>query len=239
MQESRIVPMPDVAPWTGPLPRVPGGWHDVLSPHMETAWFRTLWAFVERERSVAQVFPPTEDVFSAFAHAPYDRVKLVIVGQDPYHDDAQAHGMCFSVKPGIAPPPSLKNMYRELQSDVGVAAARHGDLRGWAEQGALLLNAVLTVRAHEPNSHKGRGWERFTDRVIDALNACPRRIVFALWGGYAQKKGKRIDRGRHVVVTGAHPSPLSARQFFGSRPFSAIDDALVRAGYEPMRWALE
>ena len=239
VKESRIIAMPDVTPWRGALPTVPGGWHAVLAPHMETEWFRTLWGFVERERERGQVFPAADEVFAAFAHAPYDQVKLVIVGQDPYHDDAQAHGLCFSVKHGIQPPPSLRNMYCELQRDVGVPAAAHGNLQGWAEQGVLLLNAVLTVRAHQPNSHKDRGWERFTDRVIDVLNTSPHRIVFALWGTYAQKKGRRIDRSRHVVVAGAHPSPLSAKHFFGSRPFSAIDDALVRAGHEPMRWSLD
>lgn len=237
-KDSTVVAMPDVKPWTGALPRLPGGWHDVLGGELDSPWFRTLWSFVDGERRANQVFPPEDEVFAAFDYAPYARTKLVLLGQDPYHDDGQAHGLCFSVKRGIDPPPSLKNMYKELHTDRGVAPPAHGNLEAWARQGVLLLNAVLTVRAHTPNSHKDRGWEKFTDKVIDALNASPRPIVFALWGAYAQKKGKRIDTGKHVVVTAAHPSPLSAKQFLGSKPFSAIDDALVRAGHEPMRWEL-
>jgi uracil-DNA glycosylase len=235
---STIVAMPDVAPWTGALPRLPGGWQDVLGADLDTDWFRMLWGFVSAERRAGQVFPPEDEVFAAFEYAPYNRVKLVLLGQDPYHDDGQAHGLCFSVKQGVEPPPSLKNMYKELATDRGLAPPSHGNLEAWARQGALLLNAVLTVRAHTPNSHKDRGWERFTDRVIEVLNASPRKVVFALWGAYAQKKGKRVDTSKHVVVTAAHPSPLSAKQFLGSKPFSAIDDALVRAGHEPMRWEL-
>jgi uracil-DNA glycosylase len=227
-----------VEPWTGALPEIPGGWHAPLAHHLESDWFRALWGFVAAERAAGPVFPPEAEVFAAFAHAPYARVKLVILGQDPYHDVGQAHGLCFSVKPGVAPPPSLKNMYKELAADLGIAPPLHGNLEAWADQGALLLNAVLTVRAHTPNSHKDRGWERFTDHVIDAINASGRRVVFALWGNYAQKKGKRIDPARHVVVTAAHPSPLSAKLWFGSRPFSTIDQALIQAGHDPMRWQL-
>lgn len=238
VKDSTIVAMPEVTPWTGRLPQLPGGWHDHLASHVDSAWFRTLWGFVEAERAAGQVFPPEDEVFSAFEYAPFDQVKLVILGQDPYHDDGQAHGLCFSVKHGVPPPPSLKNMYKELATDLGVTAPAHGNLEAWARQGVLLLNAVLTVRAHTPNSHKDRGWERFTDRVIDALSASSQRIVFALWGAYAQKKGKRIDTSRHIVVAGAHPSPLSAKLFLGSKPFSAIDAALVEAGHSPMHWAL-
>ncbi|MEZ4404166.1 MAG: uracil-DNA glycosylase [Kofleriaceae bacterium] len=231
--------MTDAAPpWTGPLPQLPGGWHAVLGPRLESPWFRALWGFVAAERAAGPVFPPEAEVFAALAAAPYAEVKLVLLGQDPYHDDGQAHGLCFSVPPGVRVPPSLRNMYKELASDVGVVAPAHGDLRGWAAQGVLLLNAVLTVRAHAPNSHKGRGWETFTDLVIDALVARPQPVVFALWGAYAQKKGQRIDAARHPVVTAAHPSPLSARRFLGSRPFTAIDQALVAAGHAPMRWQL-
>lgn len=231
--------MPDDVPaWTGALPQVPGGWDTLLGPEMDSDWFRRLWAFIQAERARGEVFPPAEEVFSAFEHTPYPDVKLVLLGQDPYHDDGQAHGLCFSVKRGVAVPPSLRNMFKELQSDLGVAPPPHGNLEGWARQGALLLNAVLTVRAHQPNSHKDRGWERFTDLVIDRLNAHPRPVVFALWGAYAQRKGRRIDASRHLVLTAAHPSPLSAKRFLGSRPFSAIDAALARAGHAPMRWAL-
>ena len=237
-KDATIVAMPDVKPWSGPVPRLPGGWHDVLGADLDAPWFRTLWGFVRAERDAGQVFPPEADVFAAFEYAPYEDVKLVLLGQDPYHDDGQAHGLCFSVRDGIDPPPSLKNMYKELQSDLGVSPPSHGNLEAWARQGVLLLNAVLTVRAHTPNSHKDRGWERFTDRVIDVLGARQRPVVFALWGAYAQKKGKRIDANRHVVVTAAHPSPLSAKQFMGSKPFSAIDAALARLGHAPMQWQL-
>lgn len=238
-KESKIVEMPEVAPWSGGLPAIPGGWSDVLAPHLESPWFRTLWSFVTNERAAGQVFPPEDEVFNAFAFTPFDQVKLVILGQDPYHDDGQAHGLCFSVKHGVDAPPSLKNMYKELATDLpGFVPPGHGNLEGWARQGALLLNAVLTVRAHTPNSHKDRGWERLTDRVIEALNHSPQRIVFALWGAYAQKKGQRIDTSKHIVLPSAHPSPLSAKLFFGSKPFSAIDRALSEAGHAPMQWSL-
>jgi uracil-DNA glycosylase len=236
-KESTMVAM-DVEPWKGALPQLPGGWHDALAADMDSPWFRTLWAFVKAERSAGQVFPPEEDVFAAFEYAPLAETKLVILGQDPYHDDDQAHGLCFSVRRGVDVPPSLKNMYKELQTDLGVSPPSHGNLEAWARQGVLLLNAVLTVRAHTPNSHKDRGWERFTDKVIDALNKSSQRVVFALWGAYAQKKGKRIDTSKHLVVEAAHPSPLSAKQFLGSKPFSAIDAALISAGHAPMRWQL-
>ncbi len=220
------------------LPTLPGDWHDVLGPTLQTPWFRELWSFVAAERAAGQVFPPTDEVFSAFAHTPYSQVRLVLIGQDPYHDDGQAHGLCFSVKHGVPAPPSLKNMFKELQTDLGIAPPNHGNLEGWARQGVLLLNAVLTVRAHTPNSHKDRGWEKFTDEVIAALDRRPEPIVFALWGNYAQKKGKRINSSKHIVVSGAHPSPLSAKKFFGSKPFSAIDAALAQCGHAPIDWRL-
>jgi uracil-DNA glycosylase len=219
-------------------PRLPGDWHDVLGAHLESPWFQTLWSFVESERAAGAVFPPAEDVFAAFAHARYSDVKVVLVGQDPYHDDGQAHGLCFSVKHGVAAPPSLRNMLKELKTDLGIEPPSHGNLEAWARRGVLLLNAVLTVRAHDANSHKNRGWEQFTDLVIDALDKRSQPVVFALWGAYAQKKGKRISGSQHVVVKAAHPSPLSAKLFMGSKPFSAIDAALVQAGYAPMNWQL-
>ena len=220
------------------LPEIPGDWHEQLAPAVQSDWFRSLWSFVASERAAGQVFPPEDDVFAAFAQTPYSKVKVVLIGQDPYHDDNQAHGLCFSVKPGVPAPPSLKNMFKELHSDLGVTPPGGGNLEAWARQGVLLLNAVLTVRAHTPNSHKNRGWETFTDHVIDALDRRADPIVFALWGNYAQKKGKRIDAHRHGVVTAAHPSPLSAKLFLGSRPFSAIDAALVRLGHTPLDWRL-
>ncbi len=221
-----------------PLPQLPGGWHEVLGSHLETDDFRALWSFVRDERASGPVFPPEDEVFAAFHHAPFARVKLVLIGQDPYHDDGQAHGLCFSVKRGVPPPPSLKNMFKELETDVGIPRPDHGNLEAWARQGVLLLNSVLTVRAHAANSHKDRGWERFTDLVIDALDQRATPTVFALWGAYAQKKGKRITAPHHVVVKAAHPSPLSAKLFLGSRPFSAIDAALHEAGHPPMDWRL-
>lgn len=220
------------------LPKLPGDWHDVLAPAVQSPWFRELWSFVATERAASQVFPPADEVFSAFAHAPFSQVKLVLIGQDPYHDDGQAHGLCFSVKRGVAAPPSLKNMFKELQTDLGIAPPDHGNLEAWAKQGVLLLNAVLTVRAHTPNSHKDRGWEKFTDEVIAALDRRADPVVFALWGKYAEKKGKRIKNPKHVVVTGAHPSPLSAKLFLGSKPFSAIDAALAKCGHAPIDWRL-
>jgi uracil-DNA glycosylase len=238
-KESKIVGMPDVKPWTGALPDLPGGWSKPLATEMDTEWFRTLWAFVKGARETDHVFPPEDEVFSAFEYAPYNNVKLVILGQDPYHDDGQAHGLCFSVKQGVDAPPSLKNMYKELATDIeGWKPPAHGNLEAWAKQGVLLLNAVLTVKAHTPNSHKDRGWERFTDKVIEALNKSPNRIVFALWGAYAQKKGQRIDTTKHIVLPCAHPSPLSAKLFLGSKPFSAIDRALGEAGHSKMNWSL-
>jgi uracil-DNA glycosylase len=220
------------------LPVLPADWHPLLGADLESDWFRSLWGFVTAERAAGPVFPPEEAVFNALALAPYSAVKLVLLGQDPYHDDQQAHGLCFSVPRGVRPPPSLKNMFKELQSDLGVAPPDHGCLEAWARQGVLLLNAVLTVRAHEPNSHKDRGWEKFTDLVIDELNQRPTPVVFALWGAYAQKKGRRIDPSRHRVLKAAHPSPLSAKQFLGSRPFSAIDGALAEVGHPSIDWSL-
>jgi uracil-DNA glycosylase len=223
---------------TAELPHLPGGWHEVLAPAVESPWFRQLWDYVQAERERGPVFPPADEVFSALALAPWGQVKLVIVGQDPYHDEGQAHGLCFSVKPGVRPPPSLRNMFKELEADLGVPPPGHGNLEAWARQGVLLLNTVLTVRAHQAASHKGHGWEHFTDAVIAALDAGPHRLVFALWGKHAQQKGKRIDRRRHVVLEAAHPSPLSARLFLGSKPFSAIDAALAELGHERLRWRL-
>ena len=239
MKKAALVDPFDGKPWTGALPKLPGGWDAVLGAELDSDWFRTLWGFVQAERAAGPVFPRDEEIFAAFEHAPWGTVKVVLLGQDPYHDDGQAHGLCFSVKKGVAPPPSLRNMFKELESDVGIPAPSHGCLDAWAKQGALLLNAVLTVRAHTPNSHKDRGWERFTDLVIDKLSVeSPKPVVFALWGAYAQKKGKRVDTSRHVVLEAAHPSPLSAKKFLGSKPFSAIDAALKKTGHSPMSWKL-
>ena len=184
------------------------------------------------------MFPPEDDVFSALRLTPFDEVKVVLLGQDPYHDDGQAHGLCFSVRPGVKAPPSLVNIFKELHSDLGCVIPNNGCLTPWAKQGVLLLNAVLTVRAHQANSHKNQGWEQFTDAVIRAVNDRPQPVVFLLWGNYAQKKGILVDANRHRVIKGAHPSPLSASKFFGSKPFSAVNRALVELGNAPIDWQL-
>src|SRR5262245_51135915 len=212
------------------LKLLPESWRDVLAMEVEKPYFKNLQAFVDQERSEHQVFPPEEDVFNALKLTPFDDVKVLLLGQDPYHDDGQAHGLCFSVRPGIKPPSSLVNMFKELKSDVGCRIPNNGHLTPWAKQGVLLLNAVLTVRAHQPNSHKGRGWETFTDAAIRALNDRPEPVVFLLWGAYAQKKQQCIDTGRHRILTAAHPSPLSVKKFFGSRPFSQANQALEELG---------
>ena len=178
-------------------------------------------------------------MFAALHLTALSQVKVLILGQDPYHGPGQAHGLCFSVRPGTPPPPSLKNIFTELRDDLGIEAPAHGDLSAWARQGVLLLNATLTVRARQAASHQGKGWERFTDAVIRAVNDKPERVVFILWGNAARKKPALVDTDRHVVVESAHPSPLSAhRGFFGSRPFSRANEALVAAGREPVDWRL-
>jgi uracil-DNA glycosylase len=219
---------------------IPPSWQTVIGAEFEKPYFQALRAFVDEERRTETVFPPDKDVLNALRYTPYDQVRVFLLGQDPYHDDNQAHGLAFSVLPGIKPPPSLANMYKELADDVpGFVAPKHGTLTSWATQGVLLLNAVLTVRAHTPNSHKGKGWETFTDAVIRAVNDKPEHVVFILWGGYAQKKLPLIDTSRHTVVQSAHPSPLSARAgFFGSKPFSKVNDALQAHGQPPIDWTL-
>ncbi|HTI15533.1 MAG TPA: uracil-DNA glycosylase [Dictyobacter sp.] len=218
---------------------IPESWHEHLNGELAKPYFQTLSAFVDEERQNHTVFPPENDVFSALRLTPYERVNVLLLGQDPYHDNNQAHGLCFSVRPGIKPPPSLVNMYKELREDIGCQIPNNGYLVPWAEQGILMLNAVLTVRAHQANSHKNHGWEKFTDEVIRVVNAKPEQVVFVLWGGYAQKKKALIDPSRHVIVEAAHPSPLSARNgFFGSHPFSKINQALREAGKPEINWQL-
>ncbi len=218
---------------------LPESWQAVLADELEKPYFKKLAEFVDEERRTQQVFPPEDDVFNALKYTPYDQVNVLLLGQDPYHDDNQAHGLCFSVRPGIKPPPSLVNMYKELQSDVGFRVPNHGYLVDWAKQGMLMLNAVLTVRAHQPNSHKDKGWERFTDAIISKVNQKQDQVIFVLWGAYAQKKTALIDARRHVIIQSAHPSPLSARAgFFGSKPFSRINAALKAAGKPEITWQL-
>ncbi|MEZ0068467.1 uracil-DNA glycosylase [Streptacidiphilus sp. MAP12-20] len=217
---------------------LPESWRGALQSEIEQPYFSELAEFVAAERESGQVFPPRGEVFAALESTPLSGVKVLLLGQDPYHDDNQAHGMCFSVRRGVKVPPSLRNIYKELASDIGVTAPKHGNLQEWADQGVLLLNAVLTVRAHEAGSHAGRGWEKFTDAVIKAVNARPEPVVFVLWGGYAKKKLPLIDTSRHTVVQSGHPSPLSARYFLGTKPFSQIDKALADVGQAPINWQL-
>lgn len=221
-------------------PRLPPSWLDVLGPEFDAPYMRELRALLVEEKRRARVYPPGDEMFAAFEHTPFDRVRVVVLGQDPYHGPGQAHGLCFSVRKGVPVPPSLENIYKELHADLGVPRARHGDLTAWARQGVLLLNATLTVREHEANSHRGRGWERFTDRVVEALDQGRDGLVFVLWGASAAQKAARIDRTRHHVIASPHPSPLSAsRGFFGSRPFSRINAWLVGRGEPPVDWALD
>lgn len=218
---------------------IPASWHALLADELNQPYFQKLTQFVDAERQAYTVFPPEEDVFNALKITPYEQVQVLLLGQDPYHDNNQAHGLCFSVRPGIKPPPSLMNMYRELRTDVGFRIPNNGYLVPWAEQGILMLNAVLTVRAHTANSHKNHGWETFTDAIIRKVNQKESPVVFVLWGGYAQKKLALIDTSRHTVVQSAHPSPLSAHNgFFGSKPFSAINAALKQAGKPEINWQI-
>jgi uracil-DNA glycosylase len=219
--------------------RLPASWRPVLGDELQQPYFHKLTEFVEKERREHTVFPPETDVFNAFKLTPYESVKVLILGQDPYHDDGQAHGLAFSVRPGVTPPPSLRNILRELHTDVGCPKPAGGCLEPWARQGVLLLNAVLTVRAHRPNSHRGKGWEKFTDAAIAAVSAKDEPVVFILWGGPARKKLPLIDTSRHTVLTAPHPSPLSAKTgFFDSRPFSTANAALAAVGREPIDWCL-
>jgi uracil-DNA glycosylase len=218
---------------------ISSSWQTVLADEFEKPYFHNLQDFLIAERQTQTIFPAATDVFSAFNLTPYENVRVLLLGQDPYHDDNQAHGLCFSVKPGIKPPPSLVNIYKELKEDIGCDIAKHGYLVNWAAQGILMLNAVLTVRAHTPNSHKDRGWETFTDAVISKVNQKTDPVIFVLWGAYAQKKLKLIDTTRHLVIQSAHPSPLSARNgFFGSKPFSAINTALNSCARSEIDWQL-
>jgi uracil-DNA glycosylase len=221
------------------LDRIPRSWRPALAAEVKQPYFAELRRFLEEERRTHTVFPPEDEVFSQLELTPYDRVKVLILGQDPYHGPGQAHGLAFSVRPGVRPPPSLANIFKELHDDQGCPIPGHGFLAHWAEQGVLLLNAVLTVRQREANSHKNRGWERFTDAIIRAVNERENRVVFVLWGAYAGKKAELIDADRHVILRSAHPSPYSAdRGFFGSRPFSAVNRALEESGQAPLDWCL-
>jgi len=214
-------------------------WNPLLRDEFAKPYWAELQAFVADERAQGPVYPKADDVFAALHLTPYASVEVLILGQDPYHGPKQAHGLCFSVQPGVAPPPSLKNIFKELQDDLGYPPPNHGDLRSWATQGVLLLNTSLTVRGGQAASHQGKGWEVFTDQVIRAVNDKPERVVFILWGAAARKKKAFIDTTRHVIIESAHPSPLSAHNgFFGSKPFSRTNEALTAAGREPIDWCI-
>ena len=215
-------------------------WLAQLSDEFEKPYMQTLRKFLLHEKQAKKViYPQGDHIFNAFNLTPFDKVKVVILGQDPYHGPDQAHGLCFSVKPGVRIPPSLLNIYKELAKDLNITPVKHGFLESWAKQGVLLLNTILTVEAGKAGSHQGKGWEQFTDQVILKLNARQKPIIFILWGKYAENKGKYIDQNRHYVLKSAHPSPLSAFQgFFGNKHFSKINEILVSEGMEPINWQL-
>jgi uracil-DNA glycosylase len=217
--------------------KIEQNWKERLSGEFEQAYFAKLTDFVRDEYGRTTVYPPGNLIFNAFQHCSFDRVKVVLLGQDPYHEPGQAHGLCFSVREGVPFPPSLVNIFKEIESDLGKPVPRNGDLTRWADQGVLLLNATLTVRAHAAGSHQNKGWETFTDAVIHRLDAERKHIVYMLWGAYAQKKGSFIDASRNLILKSAHPSPLSAHKgFFGNRHFSRANDYLIAAGQEPIDW---
>ena len=211
-------------------------WTEILAPIKNTEYFTTLWEKVKEEYQTTKCFPPKDQIFRAIELTPFDKVKVVIIGQDPYHNDNQANGLCFSVSDKVTAPPSLKNIFKELEDDLGIKKTSN-ELEMWAKQGVLLLNATLTVRAHEANSHKDLGWEQFTDFIIKEISDKKENVVFVLWGAFAQKKAGLIDASKHFVIQSAHPSPFSVHKgFFGSRPFSKINQFLEEKGKEPINW---
>lgn len=216
-------------------------WLERLGDQFEQPYMRELKSFLQAEKASGKtIFPPAGQWFHALDATPFDQVKIVILGQDPYHGPNQAHGLCFSVAPGLDIPPSLRNIYKELESDLGIAPAKHGCLDAWANQGVLLLNSTLTVEAQQAGSHQNRGWETFTDRIVELLNREREGLVFVLWGSYAHKKGTSIETERHLVLKAPHPSPLSSyRGFFGSSPFSQANQYLIEKGIKPIDWKLE
>ena len=211
-------------------------WTEILAPIKNTEYFTTLWEKVKEEYQTTKCFPPKNLIFRAIELTPFEEVKVVIIGQDPYHNDNQANGLCFSVSDKVTAPPSLKNIFKELEDDLGIKKTSN-ELEMWAKQGVLLLNATLTVRAHEANSHKDLGWEKFTDFIIKEISDKKENVVFVLWGAFAQKKAGLIDASRHFIIQSAHPSPFSVHKgFFGSRPFSKINQFLEEKGKEPINW---
>jgi uracil-DNA glycosylase len=218
---------------------IPGDWQKILAGETDKPYYRALREFVDEEREKGKVYPPAKDEFAALRHTAYGDANVLILGQDPYHGAGQAHGLAFSVQPGVPLPPSLRNIFKELREDIGCPIPNNGYLVPWAEQGVMLLNAVLTVREAEPNSHQGKGWETFTDAIITALSQKETPVVFVLWGAYAGRKAALIDAGKNTIIRSAHPSPLSARNgFFGSRPFSTINSALETNGMATIDWCI-
>lgn len=218
---------------------ITGAWEKALEPEFRKPYYATLYKKVLNEYRTHEVYPPSTDIFNAFEFTPLEKVKVVILGQDPYHEPGQANGLCFSVHKGVRIPPSLVNIYKELHDDLGCTIPSHGDLSSWAKQGVMLLNTVLTVRAHAANSHKNIGWETFTDAAIQVLAQQDRPLVFILWGAQARKKKAMITNPKHLVIESAHPSPLSAYNgFFGSRPFSKCNNYLKSCGIEPIDWQI-
>ena len=217
--------------------KIEESWKSRLSSQFSAPYFRQLAEFVRAEYATHECFPPGPLIFNAMNTTPFEAVKVVILGQDPYHDVGQAHGLCFSVQEGVAQPPSLQNIFKEIHSETGAPIPASGDLTRWARQGVLLLNSLLTVRAHQPGSHQGKGWEQFTDAVIAALNREREHLVFLLWGSYAIRKGSLVDSSRHLVLTSPHPSPLSSyRGFFGNHHFTLCNDYLIQHGQQPIVW---
>ncbi|MDO4870890.1 MAG: uracil-DNA glycosylase [Candidatus Saccharibacteria bacterium] len=214
-------------------------WRDFIEAEAKQDYFKQLWHKVETARQRTQVFPERQDIFSCFYQCPLEKTKVVIIGQDPYHGEGQAHGMSFSVKPGVKLPPSLQNIFKELENDLGIKAAKTGYLAKWAEEGVLLLNTSFSVEKGKPASHAGFGWMEFTEHVLEFLNEMERPLVFVLWGAHAQKVGTKISNPIHCKIATAHPSPFSAnRGFFGSKPFSKINDFLLKTGQQPIDWQL-
>lgn len=217
--------------------KIEEGWKAQLTGEFEKDYFKSLTDFIRQEYSQHRIFPPGKEMFSAFDFCPFDETKVVILGQDPYHGQGQANGLCFSVKEGVRMPPSLVNIFKEIKDDVGEELPPHGSLERWARQGILLLNATLTVRQASPGSHQGRGWEEFTDAVVKILSDQKEKLVFLLWGSYAQRKGAVIDQSKHLVLSSAHPSPFAAhRGFFGNRHFSKTNEYLKSQGLPPIEW---
>ena len=222
------------------MPPISNHWLEPLKPEFQKTYYKELFQKVTEEYQTRKIFPPADDIFNAFHLTPLSKVKVVIIGQDPYHNDGQAHGLCFSVKPDVEIPPSLVNIYKELEDDLGCYVPNNGYLTKWAEQGVLMLNTVLTVRAHQAASHQNMGWEQFTDAAIRAVNEVDRPVVFLLWGRPAQQKQSLLNNPKHLILKAPHPSPLSAyRGFFGCKHFSQTNEFLVQNGLEPIDWQIE